>query len=190
MTDDNRKLSSTEIEDMTRGMKRLHNASYYVFFSSYYNRLWAYLVVVSNGNAEDIEEVLQITFEKVVKHIKVFRQEHEFWAWLCTISRNSYLDSLRKRKRSLRAFEMLSDYLSLFSSPEEKIDDTDSTLINRALQELEPTERILIEQKYYQGNNHLEIGASLGITEKAVESKLARIRKKLRRKLILSEENE
>ena len=62
-------------------------------------------------------------------------------------------------------------------------DDSDAPLfdaLDRCLIELETDEQALIEAFYFKGGSHYSVAEQQSTTPKAVESKLARLRQKLR----------
>ena len=177
----------TDIAELTKGMKRLDNESFRLFFRLYYRRLWAYLFVFAKGRECDVEDAMQLAFTKIVKGIKVFDNENSFWAWLVVVTRNAYLDHQRKERGHYRKLE-------LFHSSTDAPEDADATnyhlddqKLDQALNRLDEEERYLINRKYFEGGSYRDIATELQETEKAIESRLARVRGKLR--LILLEEN-
>ena len=149
-------------------MKRLDEASYELFFKHYYRRLWAYLLVVANGDSGNIEEALQNCFEKVVKHIRVFTNEGEFWAWLCVIARNAYWDSQRKQLRFNRIRKAIKHFLVGQADSEPFEHDTQLQRLDDALLLLNKNEQCLVRKKYFEGYTYRQIAEGLGLTEKAV----------------------
>ena len=57
-------------------------------------------------------------------------------------------------------------------------------LLNESLNELSPDERSLVEGKYLDGVATRDLSGSTGLTEKAVESRLLRLRRHLRERLL------
>ena len=57
-------------------------------------------------------------------------------------------------------------------------------LLEETLQELNPEERSLIEGKYLQGFTIRELASDAGLTEKAVESRLLRLRRQIRETIL------
>ena len=55
--------------------------------------------------------------------------------------------------------------------------------LNRALEQLSPAERALFYRKYYYMQPTSQIAAELGLSERAAEGRLYRIKQKLRRLL-------
>ena len=176
--------SVPDVNSLTRGMSKLDDACYEMFFAHYYRRLWTYLSVLSDGNEEDAEEALQQTFEKVVKNIDVFTDENKFWAWLATIAKNTYRDLRRKRSRLSRFRDALLNLTAVTLGQSETDEQLDSITLEQAVSRLTDGEQQLIRHKYYTGLSHREMAHNLGISEKAVESRLARVRTKLREFLI------
>ncbi|HEV2435295.1 MAG TPA: sigma-70 family RNA polymerase sigma factor, partial [Verrucomicrobiae bacterium] len=64
------------------------------------------------------------------------------------------------------------------------------TLLENQVAALPPDERELIEQKYFARRAVREIADELQTTEKAVESKLSRVRKKLKDAVLAELKNE
>ena len=63
--------------------------AYRLFYDEYYERLRRYLIVVTSGNEETTREALQSTLVRVVKHMKRFATEGEFWGWLTVLARSA-----------------------------------------------------------------------------------------------------
>lgn len=57
-------------------------------------------------------------------------------------------------------------------------------ILEECLEELEPSDRRLIESKYLDGQTIKEIADEAKLTEKAVESRLLRVRKQLRVRIL------
>ncbi|NKB33276.1 MAG: sigma-70 family RNA polymerase sigma factor [Pseudomonadales bacterium] len=181
--------AEVDTTDLTRRMKRLEDASFEQFFRLYYRRLWAYLSVMSQGDSNHIEEALQRTLEQVVKHIRVFNKENELWAWLSVIARNAYLDLYRRQRRLSRLREAMQTIVQaqVNDNPAER--HIEIQRLDDALMLLDESEQSLVRKKYFEGYSYRQIAQCLGLTEKAVESKLARTRTKLRQLLVGDAEN-
>ncbi len=169
---------------LTQGMVRLDNSSYERFFALYYRRLWAYLAVLSDGQEEELEELIQQVFEKVVKRIREFEDEELFWAWLATIAKNCYRDSRRRKVRSSRFRDAIESLTPFLSGREQTDVQIDRMTLEQALSQLTENERYLVYNKYFAGETYRDLARELGISEKAVEQRLSRARTKLRNHLL------
>lgn len=103
-------------------------------------------------------------------------------AWLTALCRNAALDRLRRQKR--RREEPLPEDLAGGTGPEDLLLERErAEALRRALLTLSDRERQLFYRKYYYLQPTARLAAELGLTERAVEGKLYRIRKKLQKQL-------
>jgi len=152
------------------------------FYDAYFDRLWRYLLVVAAGNEDAAREALQGALVRVARHIKIFRDEIVLWSWLTVLARSAFADETRKRRRYLSFLDRFTRHANVEkdAASDSEIDDRLRTLLENQVAALPPGERELIEQKYFTRRAVREIADELGTTEKAVESKLSRVRKKLK----------
>lgn len=152
------------------------------FYDAYFDRLWRYLLVVAAGNEDAAREALQATLVRVARHVKVIHDESVFWSWLTVLARCTFADETRKRRRYfafLERFTRQAEVEASFGSDGEA-DKRLWTLLERNLTSLAPDERQLVELKYFARRAVREIADAQQTTEKAVESKLSRVRRKLK----------
>lgn len=103
-------------------------------------------------------------------------------AWLTALCRNAALDRLRRQKR--RREEPLPEDLAGGKGPEDLLLERErAEALRRAILTLSDKERQLFYRKYYYLQSTARLAAELGLTERAVEGKLYRIRKKLQKQL-------
>ncbi|EEF60486.1 RNA polymerase, sigma-24 subunit, ECF subfamily [Pedosphaera parvula Ellin514] len=170
----------TDVARLTSDMAANDEAAYRKFYELYFNRLLRYLLVLSSGNEEAAREALQTTMLRVVRHVRRFDPEEVFWSWLTVLARSSVVDAERKRKRY---FGLLERFFYSKSSNPPGIDETESGLIElleKSLEKLSYEDRELMERKYGEGESVKSIASGIGATEKAVESRLGRIRRQLK----------
>ena len=152
------------------------------FYDQYFDRLWRYLLVAAEGGEDLARESLQAALVRVARHIKVFRDSDVFWSWLTVLARTAFADERKKRRRYfffLERFKRQADVEGGDASGE-PADERLNTLLGRHVASLPPNEQKLIEQKYIGRRTVREIAGELQMTEKAVESQLSRIRRKLK----------
>lgn len=163
---------------MTEG----NEMAYHIFFEAYFNRLWRYLLVAAAGNEDAARESLQATLIRVARHIKPFRDETVFWSWLTVLARSAYKDETRKRRRYFSFLDRFTMHVTVvLENP--AVADADEKLLamlSSQMALLPPDEQKLIEEKYFAHRSVRELAEELQITEKAVESRLSRIRSKLK----------
>jgi RNA polymerase sigma-70 factor, ECF subfamily len=172
-----------DVSTLTRGMTAGDELAYRTFYDAYFNRLSRYLLVVTAGDEDTASEALQATMVRVVRHIKVFQNDAVFWSWLTVLARSALSDHNRKRRRYLAFLDRFTWHTrpTRPAVPEEP--EAEARLVSRleiSLAALPFDERQLLEAKYFTRRSVREMAEELDVSEKAVESRLVRIRRKLR----------
>jgi RNA polymerase sigma-70 factor (ECF subfamily) len=190
-TADETPRGSLDIPGLTRRMAGGDEMAWRMFYNAYFDRLWRYLLVVAAGNEDTAHEALQSALVRAARHIKVFPDENVFWSWLTVLARSAFADETKKHRRYLSFLDrfMGQSEIQLDGTGDVQANDRLKNLLERHLALLPLDERTMIEQKYFAHRAVREIAHELQTTEKAVESKLSRIRKKLK-DAVLAELNE
>jgi RNA polymerase sigma-70 factor (ECF subfamily) len=142
-------------------------------------RLWRFLLSLCRGREHQAEDVLQETMMRVIRYARPLPSEQALWNWLFRLARSAHVDSLRRERRHA---EKRRDVLALDpAAPEpEEVDADLLAHLDAALAGLDPVERSIVEGRHLLRRPTVELAAELGLTPKAVESRLARARTKLR----------
>jgi RNA polymerase sigma-70 factor (ECF subfamily) len=170
---------------ITSAIRAGNEAAFQSFYENYCDRLYRYLLVLTRGNEDLSRELLQTTMAKVVRSIKPFADERSFWSWLSTIARNAFLDACRKAGRgpSLVPFPTGEPEAIAPTAPAQEELALEQAL-DESLHALDAEERELIEAFYFGQASQQSIAERRNTTAKAVESKLARIRQRLRENIL------
>ena len=150
----------------------------------HYGPLMRYIIAPVLQNPQDREDCLSEVSMRVWEKIGQFDGEKgSFHAWLTAITRNTALNHARKASGS--SAEELSE-----STPSPELSPEEALLIKErqealktALSRLSYKDRLLFYRKYYYRQSTAQIAAELGMTERAVEGKLYRVKKQLRKSL-------
>jgi len=167
-------------------------AAYRTFHEAYYPRLTRYLLVVTNGDEDAAREALQATFVRVVRHIKVFDDESRFWNWLTVLARTAFADQRRKRNRYLAFLDRFTTHAREEAANAEN-KEADSRLLATLefnMGNLPAEDRELVQRKYVGRESVRDIAESLQSSEKAVESRLGRVRQKLKAAMLAALKHE
>lgn len=169
------------IAALTRRMAAGEEAAWREFHDAYFDRLRLYLLVVTRGNEEAAREALQAALLRAVRHVRRFDTEEAFWGWLTVLARSAAVDEQRKQRRYLAFLDrfLVCNHRHEPAAPVEA-DQRLAEALARALQALPDEERGLVERKYFAGVSVHELATAAGETDKAVESRLGRIRRKLK----------
>lgn len=170
------------VDVLTTRMAAGEEEAFKVFHDAYCDRLFRYLIVLCRGDEELSRDLLQVTMLKVVRSIRHFSDEAAFWNWLAVIARNNFLDYLRKARRRPQ-FESILETSNAATSENEE-DTLLATTLAKALGQLPNEERTLIESFYFENGSYVSLAAQHDTSPKAVESRLARVRQKLRQAIL------
>jgi RNA polymerase sigma-70 factor (ECF subfamily) len=182
---------SADIAALTARMVKGDEAAYRQFYELYFNRLLRYLLVVTSGREEAAREALQLTLLRVVRHIKAFTSEEIFWSWLTVLARSSVVDEERKRGRYASFLERFFCREQIHAEAADPTADAHLlAVLESQLTGLAEDERSLIERKYFAGESVKEIATETNATEKAIESRLVRIRRRLKELILAQLKNE
>ena len=103
--------------------------------------------------------------------------------WLTALCRNAAVDHLRRLQRQ-GCGELPEAHPDPAPGPEEQLLQKERIqALERALNALPARDRNLVYRKYYYLQTTARMAAELGLTERAVEGKLYRIRRKLQKQL-------
>lgn len=150
----------------------------------HYGPLMRYIIAPILQNPQDREDCLSEVSMRVWEKIGQFDGEKgSFRAWLTAITRNTALNHARKASGS-SAEELSESTPSPELSPEETLLKKErQEALKTALSRLSYKDRLLFYRKYYYRQSTAQIAAELGMTERAVEGKLYRVKKQLRKSL-------
>ena len=151
----------------------------------HYGPLMRYIIAPILPDPQDREECLSEVSMRVWSRIEQFDPERGSWnTWLTAITRNTARNFLRSAQ-SRRDTEQIPDGTpSPGASPEETILQAErSAAVHNALSRLSPRDRALFYRKYYYLQSTAQIASELGMTARAVEGKLYRLKKRLRKML-------
>ena len=161
---------------------RSHDDSGMEELLKHYGPLMRYIIKPILRDKHDIEDCLSETAMRIWENFDTYDENKgSFAAWVTAITRNTALNMVRRKNRH-QTDEMDENTLSTEPSPEEIIlREERQRELRRALGRLNQKERNLFYRKYYYLQSTAKIAAEMGMTERSVEGKLYRIKKKLRK---------
>ena len=171
-----------DVRRLTQALCRGEEAAFARFYDQFSFRLYKYLLVLAKGNEAEAREVLQTLVLKLARRFKVFDQEPELWRWLCRSARNAYLDHYRARRREERFLPLEPWDAALAARSAEG--DPWIVPLEQALSQLNEEESELLRAAYVDQWPLQALADESGLTYKALESRLGRLRKKLKAHLL------
>jgi RNA polymerase sigma-70 factor, ECF subfamily len=140
-------------------------------------------------DAQRVEDLAQETFLKAWRALEQFDGRAPFEHWISKIAARTALDHLRKEKRRQNEIglpELGEDALDWLRTGDEK-SELDSRraaeILELALRELSPADRVVITMQAIEGRSVKEIAEALGASGVAVRVRAVRARAKLKRAL-------
>ena len=147
----------------------------------HYGPMMRYIVAPILPAEQDREECISEAAMRVWDSIERYDPARGSWnAWLTALTRNAALNRARQLQRE--APEELDPALpSPEPLPEEALLRKERQAeLTAALNRLSRTERLLFYRKYYYRQSTAQIASELGMSVRAVEGRLYRIKKRLR----------
>jgi RNA polymerase sigma factor (sigma-70 family) len=171
-----------QLTALTQAIRRGDAGAFAQFYDLYGFRVYKHLLIISKGDELAAREVFQTVAIKLAKKIAVFDDERALWAWLRRVAHNAFIDYCRAQKRDARFVPMEeSESAPTANTPGE---NNLREALRRVLADCAPADRELLSAVYVDGQALGEIAAQSGQSYKALESRLGRLRQKLRQKLL------
>lgn len=151
----------------------------------HYGPLMRYIIAPILPDPQDREECLSEVSMRVWSRVAQFDPARGSWtAWLTAITRNTARNYHRSAQNRRDTQAIPEGTPAPGASPEEAILQAErSAAVHNALGSLSPGDRALFYRKYYYLQSTAQIAAELGMTVRAVEGRLYRLKKQLRRML-------
>jgi len=134
------------------------------------------------GSRADAEDLAQESLLKAYRNLDHLTDETNPGGWVYTILKNSFLNALKKRKRTPQA---LHDPAQIDQLPaNDRTDEDDSALDDRlqgALMALPEEMRLMLVAREIEGFSYEEIAALHALPPGTVKSRINRARQQLRR---------
>lgn len=148
----------------------------------YYGALMRYVIEPILESPEDQEDCIQNVLYTLLTKIGTFDPSRgSFKAWLAAVTRNTALKMTRREKRTESYEELSEDIPSDRPGAEEQVLRKEMLQeVRSALSRLPERDKQIIYRRYYFNQPVAQIAAELGMTERAAEGRLYRIKKKLR----------
>lgn len=149
----------------------------------HFGPLMRYIISPILPDQRDQEECLSEAAMRAWDRIEQFDPQRGSWTgWLTVLTRNAALN--RSRGQREQDGELSDDLPSPEPTPEEALLRQErQEALYRALNGLSTRDRALIYRKYFYMQSTEQIARELGATPRAVEGRLYRLRKQLRKRL-------
>jgi RNA polymerase sigma-70 factor, ECF subfamily len=173
--------------DAIRGAQRGDTGAFERIYQLHCRRVYA-LCLRMAGNPTEAEDLTQEAFLTVLRKIRTFRGESAFSTWLHRITVNLVLMRFRRKKPLESSPEQSSEPESDRGGLRERLGGPDSQLagsidrvnLERAIEQLSPSHKLVVELHDIQGYKHKEIAKIMDWSIGNSKAQLHRARKRLR----------
>ena len=169
-----------ELELLVARCQLGESAAFDTLVERWHPPLWSYVHRMT-GDPVATEEVLQEGWLRILRGIDRLREPERLQAWLYSIVRRAFMDTLRGRYAQ-RDVDVIDAELPDTDPPAE-LGWEETEGLHRALQQLPPADRETIVLFYLRELDLQEVAEILGIPVGTVKSRLHRARRALRREL-------
>jgi len=154
------------------------------------HRRWLWTVVYSRlGDVEAVEDVLQEVSVAAIERLPVLSDPSKVTAWLYRTAVFRSLSHRRRQGRRKRRMSIVAESNGQSDSPGGDnplswlLAEEERQLVRRAVESLRSKDRELLLLKYTEHWSCRELAERLGISVTAIETRLDRARRRLRREL-------
>ncbi|MDF1512959.1 MAG: sigma-70 family RNA polymerase sigma factor [Anaerolineae bacterium] len=137
------------------------------------------------GVRQEAEDAAQEAIVKAVMKLHLYDADRPFKPWILRIASNECIDRIRRRKEAVSLDGMGEDgawewQVGNSPNPESAyLREEEQFLVNRILDELSPTDRLVVTLFYWEGLAYTEISEVTGLSVSAIKSRLFRARRDL-----------
>jgi RNA polymerase sigma factor (sigma-70 family) len=174
--------------DLVKRLVQQDDCAWEMFCRDYSGPLLSFIRLRFACSQDAAEEIVHMAFIRCVKSIRTFDpQRGRLFDWLSTVARNEAYTLLRKNAEHQQRLHIDPEtcqhleQLDRSVLPEEHLAQKEvQALVLRTVMALNGRYRQVLTMKYLEGRRVLDIAATLGQSEKAIESLLTRSRQAFR----------
>ncbi len=154
-------------------------------FSLHYSPLMRYIIAPILPDHHEQEECIADVTLRVWEQVGSFDpNKGSFSAWLTVMTRNAALNRAKRIQRQPHAEELSPELPDCGETPEEALLRKErQQALAQAVGKLAKRDQVLFFRKYYYLQSTAQIAAETGLSERAVEGRLYRLRQRLRKLL-------
>ncbi len=178
-------LAHTDIEALITLAKTGKQSAYKKLLDEYWSYIYGFQLKRTSDEflAEDI--TIQ-TFAKAFDKLSTYNSDYKFKTWLTTISKNIYVDIIRKENNAVvtntskaenKKINSLAD--NTLSAEDELIKEQNLSLLLQNIKKLKPDYQNIIMLRYFQELSYKEIAETIDEPINTIKVKLLRARKLL-----------
>lgn len=171
------------IQQKIQEAKNGNQAAYKYLLNKYWKDVFNYQFSKTN-NEDEAEDITIKSFAKAFDKLSAFNDNYNFKTWLITISKNIYIDHLRKEKKTTISITKNDNSVYNIKDDAPSAEDLIITEQNLAklladIKKLKPHYQEVIQLRFFQELSYKEIANELNEPMNNVKVKLLRAKKLL-----------
>jgi RNA polymerase sigma-70 factor, ECF subfamily len=171
----------SETYRLTQAIAHGDEAAFEEFHEQHALRIYRQLLGLTHGDEREAQEICHQVMMKLAGRCAVFDHEDDLRAWLWRVARNTFLDNCRKRQRDRKLIELAGERTTVDPAPAA---DPLGSAMSTALRGLPDADAELLNAVYVDGRAIAELAVEQGQTYKAMESRLTRLRRRLKEAML------
>jgi len=175
-------VASPTLAALTRAVRRRDPAAFAQFYDLYSFRIYQHLLFLAKGDERLAGEILQTVAIKLAVKMEIFTAEPPLLAWLQRLARNAFIDHVRAHRRENLSIPLDESAHAALADPASETALRHA--LDQALADCPVADRELLHAAYVDGQPLASLATQQGQTYKALESRLARLRQKVRAHLL------
>ncbi len=154
-----------------------------LLYKRYHRILFSYFLN-NTGDRSKSEDLVQTTFEKILKYKHNYGEQIKFKPWIFSIAKNAFIDEYNKKKKN--AVADLSNFENVHSHEDtyekQMIKDERTAQLYRALNLLDHEKREFLSMVKLNEMKYQDVAKLYNMTESNVKVRVFRIMKELKKK--------
>jgi len=176
-------MSDSKLQQIITQAKGGSQSAYKSLLNKYWKDVFNYQFSKTN-NEDEAEDITIKTFAKAFDKLHSFDNRYNFKTWLITISKNIYIDHLRKQKKTTISIHKDNDTFfdikdNSPSAEDNIITEQNLTTLLAYIKKLKPHYQEIIQLRFFQELSYKEIAKELDEPMNNVKVKLLRAKKLL-----------
>lgn len=173
------RYSFDAVPQLTKALRKGDEEAFRWLHAQWNNRLLRYCFTIARANDALANELAQSTYLRILRHIRPLPDEEALWRWIARAARSAAIDQYRTGSRYRTALSNLADWMRGYKKQSEPNGLPLLEHLNHVISTLSSEEQTLIELRYFKQVPLTEIGIEFDCSARAVEGRLARLRKKI-----------
>lgn len=150
-----------------------------------YGPMIRYIISPILTDKREQEECFNDVVMKVIEKIESYSSHKgSFKSWLSVLTRNTALNRARKLRKEPDTQSIAANMAAFKDNPEEELIKNETLRkLEYIVQNLSERDKMLFYRKFYYCQSIAQIAAETGITQRSVEGRIYRLKKKFREEL-------